>query len=1215
MADENEENGSWTAFPSLLPSLSTSQQEALEDAACAHYCGRYHDADVIFESRLPPSHTIPILALQHADMLSSSGREHQRIEVLENTLMTLSFEDEAEYSCLEMLLKMMLAEAKFFAFGHAPQEENARLLRSLRVQLRGRSLESLSDLEIRCITAYHEFVCTLETHTNFIGRSDQTIFEDRYRNKLFESKIDELRELLRILQAQQRWRFAPTLMQLVLKHTRKIAAPRATTTEAISLCSIIDGETHPGVKYGSIIVRRIAADILDETMPSLAVTLRQEIIETLEQLSDLSYSQWQDFCPIISSYMQKIEACSKEISEEQKLSMLRSLAEAAEERNDYQDANQLYLAWHDEAKAQLDELKDDDNSRPVALERLRRIQESLMYFHRGRTRCVYLWGAMLVNYLSNLYINYPVSSEMVHLINEFLYSYPDFSVPLLLERIYGLGVNATSNLGQDDKRGHFQSKHLEWTSNCPFWEAGSHGLTEQAILDPTQTLRKIHGERRDLITWGTNALQLLHLWVAHEWETGLLTTEEVKALFGPGLGNLPRGNVGEYLRELEINRFERCIFGTADEIKDHSAFLNQYRRLQDWALLEDRLPNQSSRLYAMSILLQSRIARITRYRGEDPDAIGRQQADINEVREQLSQLNALQTHQDDAAAQDYETKVISGAIRLTLFRSCLPNTVARGLISDNELQLRIIDCQRLVERYRNRGHTILEYRASTQLIRLIWQRHVHFQAPSETLLPVAEEANRAFTKIRKLILTKDASEDLVAEANLSKEFKHRDHFSYALLGSLTALDTYLAQYLTLQRTSLPVPQDLEERVWQNYDSFLSWSLRAKQSGFVDLLNLKSGIDEYVNVNGDIYRPFQSRPIDEPRWRTLIVESVDDSHQNARSLSSEGTRVEGKIATPHQMDDILQSLPDNVVILDFVNLKYPQSTATRIVAVIYKKGQMATILKIPKLEMSDIDKWVKEYIDEPQKRGLDPLSGSESGKSLEELGNLIRELTGPAEHLPSGHTLIICPTGSLNRVPVHAIPIGEGDSKKKLIERNPIVYCQSLTVLHWLWQRFANKPRPDDALKVKARVIHPMSDPWETKKQFMSPLWPIKDEDGAEFSSAFYAVLARQQEMKRKHCKLAEPPTTKGFSYFKLLSSCFGEVDEPAPDLRTAEIEDAKFLGDSMDMALAMQEAVVGLLHDPDRKEVIAPYHWATFAVNVFWLLPSRVIPKIDSSDH
>lgn len=137
--------GTWTAYPSLLPSLPPEERVALEDAACAHYCGRYQEASVIFDSRLPESHTKPLLALQRADMLAAQGLEHDRIKLLKQTLDTLP-DKEVALAPVRLLFTFMLADAEFWAFGK--MKDVVSLLPAVRKHLGSCGIDHLSDVEV-----------------------------------------------------------------------------------------------------------------------------------------------------------------------------------------------------------------------------------------------------------------------------------------------------------------------------------------------------------------------------------------------------------------------------------------------------------------------------------------------------------------------------------------------------------------------------------------------------------------------------------------------------------------------------------------------------------------------------------------------------------------------------------------------------------------------------------------------------------------------------------------------------------------------------------------------------------------------------------------------------------------------------------------------------------------------------------------------------------
>lgn len=161
----SQSRATWTAYPSLLPSLlQEEQQAALEEAAFAQYCGRYGDAHSIFNSRLPESSTMPILALQRADMLTTQGYEHERIDLLQAALNVLS-KAETALRPIRLLMEMMLADAQFWALGE--MRPALSLLPAVRNLLRTSGMEKLSDIEVISIAQLKIWDLTDRSHPSF----------------------------------------------------------------------------------------------------------------------------------------------------------------------------------------------------------------------------------------------------------------------------------------------------------------------------------------------------------------------------------------------------------------------------------------------------------------------------------------------------------------------------------------------------------------------------------------------------------------------------------------------------------------------------------------------------------------------------------------------------------------------------------------------------------------------------------------------------------------------------------------------------------------------------------------------------------------------------------------------------------------------------------------------------------------------------------------
>ena len=75
-----------SAYTSLYHALQPGHIIALEEAILAYTLGHFEDAEAIFEQRLPPSHTLPILALERSKVYETQGLHWKKVQLFEKAL-------------------------------------------------------------------------------------------------------------------------------------------------------------------------------------------------------------------------------------------------------------------------------------------------------------------------------------------------------------------------------------------------------------------------------------------------------------------------------------------------------------------------------------------------------------------------------------------------------------------------------------------------------------------------------------------------------------------------------------------------------------------------------------------------------------------------------------------------------------------------------------------------------------------------------------------------------------------------------------------------------------------------------------------------------------------------------------------------------------------------------------------------------------------------
>jgi len=94
-----------------------------------------------------------------------------------------------------------------------------------------------------------------------------------------------------------------------------------------------------------------------------------------------------------------------------------------------------------------------------------------------------------------------------------------------------------------------------------------------------------------------------------------------------------------------------------------------------------------------------------------------------------------------------------------------------------------------------------------------------------------------------------------------------------------------------------------------------------------------------------------------------------------------------MVTKQQINEMLQSLPNGVFIVDFLDLKY--SPTISFVAMIYRKGQLNFLINIPNMSIAKINKWVSENLAPKQEKQPGQLSDT---NALDKLGDYMDSLS-------------------------------------------------------------------------------------------------------------------------------------------------------------------------------------------------------------------------------
>ncbi|KAJ5764846.1 hypothetical protein N7520_004405 [Penicillium odoratum] len=1053
----NTANSKWTSYPCLLPTLEDSAQQNQFEAACyAQHCGRFEHATAIYSTDLPASQMKPILALQRADMLTLQGSEHARIDLLERALGRIPPDTETiNVARIRLLMNLMLADAEFWAEGLTEPAMISIAAVKEHFQEGNIGVQGLDDVQVRIIILFHQLAISLRRVSNLLGKTYDAIFTDSW----FDTAT-ELNRLRKQLHQENRLQAASQFLLLELEHTTS-GKLKETLVDAMSLCEELEQSGIAPLQVRAIGVKRKLYSMTKSEDKESSLWIESFFL--LSKIKPKAFPTWQACLPSLDLESTRYFVIRSERPPSAKVRMLLGLAAKAKQQLDYTQANHCYIEARNISHEWL-RTAQGQTEIDGAMRQLYDVHKIYQDFHENVSCMYYFAGSATVDYLHTLRLGHKYT-EMVKIARDFTDAHPNFAIPLYQERIHDARLTATRKLDLKREEKELKASYRPWLLKCPFWTAGA-GLSEEALLDPSFYVHEINNEASDTMSWGKNAVGLMLKWAAWEWDAKLLSWEHLRLLFGDKLGHrleAPRNPV-QVLKSKEIKSavnesllvaFDGWSDGVDGGLENTETFMTQYVRLKRWALLDKRPPSRGARIVALRTFLEACLFRLrdTMCSTEEKQPSPEQARKFEATTGLLNELRSLETATRDAISVDEEK---ASAVRITLVKSfARKDSGAAGLVTDDELIERLQDCSQLTIQARDARQPLRQYHFLCQRMRLIWQRHVQcsraLRDTVEEIMLRVNEAQDVFFSVRGQIVGLDAPDSLVASVKLADDFQFREHHNFALLGRLLSFNHYAKLYRNSENP------DFYNQAVSDVLNLAMWARRSKGAGFSDLLNLESQTQ---------------RAIEEAQQAELGSSPEVSSAIQQQMPHVLSPRYPEWVRVP-QFREMLNTLPPNTVIVDIINVPYVQGGPT-MYALVYRRQQMTNPpIPIPVLTMAGINIWVKKNlnVEEDDSKLINHLGNADAEAKLAELTGLLTPLltTLPQYAIQPGETIVFCPTGLLNRIPLHAIPTEEGGPP--LIERNPVVYCQSLTLLHWLYQKTVKAS--SNPHSPKAAVINPL----------------------------------------------------------------------------------------------------------------------------------------------
>ena len=916
--------------------------------------------------------------------------------------------------------------------------------------------------------------------SNFVKAEDETIFEESANRAL------EVRKLRESLVARTKYNRASTFMQLELTLVQGLEM-KASVGAALGLCRVIEQTQNEPLLFRSARLGRQLSGILINIIPQMGEQTSQHSAELLQQI----FPQMEAQCPGISFDLAVKLVRDSPSTESAKSRQYIDLSTVASKRRDFTRANQALIAARDAAQKNWHQCKTLPSGR-AALQHLHDVHTAYIDLHQRDTGMAFFESAGVADYLTTLSVHYKEYYTVLRIFEDFQGRNVDFGIPLQQERMFDLAATAAQKLALKEKLQRYSKQHFMWLKQCPFSDQWGK-LTDSALSDPDHYLRQIFGGADDPIEWGSNALQLILAWAMVEGEKGLLTTGALKELFGFALEDEQDHNLESFLQYIEDLDFEeaaRSLYGDPNEPTPSATFLDIMQRLRDWLNLPDRPPSQAARLDTAKIIMISRLHRHRLHLASKglPDP-----TDASEYSEEQKMLDDIEKLEDAVGGGfgDQSDRQKSSRIQTTLTKCYVPETVNKGLISDEELQSRIADCVGLVSKHANGGRQFLEYHCLLQQSRLQWQRYILFKSvPPDSILEILERAELLFNETRKQILTLDPADVFSATIDLTKEFMSQEHSKMGIMASFISFSENIAASQNAQRQGAP-DMELDDLAFHTYERFLKWTQRSKGRGLIDLLYFDVGLvqDLLETSSNDKGKPMASGL--EPDLASSVknihiveniplqdeAEKVEPSTSRVAPTMLSKDAIDDRIVSKAMINEMLSKVEDDVVLVDIINIAYLGEGGSQ--AILYRKNTTILPIPLPNLTLQAVERWVEKNLGTQEKPIRKPLCEEGYASALQELTPLLMPLFNPElpQSIKAKEVIIFCLTGALHRIPIHAVPI----NGVPLIESHPVAYCQSLTIMHRGYEAVCKSLRPIPGTESLA-IVPSYEKPWMSEAE-------------------------------------------------------------------------------------------------------------------------------------
>jgi CHAT domain len=934
--------------------------------------------------------------------------------------------------------------------------------------------------------------------SNWVNQLELTVFE------CFNGNVSaECAALSLSLRSQGRLAAAARMMVKQLSE-RDVSSVETLYRDAAAFCDELDATDLPALLYQSAYTRLSVIDYAPQGSSDLVDHCWSAIMVQLRNLAGVFGTNWSTFAPRLLMRLQINGLKQSSAAPAEVAAALVSIADRSIDGGDYVTATQALLGAVSASKT-LESEATDQNSADLLRENLMR----LLDLHRQTTKSLYFEVAPLLELLLLTDLKIKTHEVILNEVTEFDDRAPLFEVPVLCEGLYSAAMNAARETGQDELLETYDRAHDK---------AVRQSIPEEQV--PTgivQVITMIQKDCHDILDLGRNAIEIALMWAKEEYHSDMMTQSEWEELFGFYVLKEPeRHKRPAFLKFLEYVQQDYQNISKSFFDASREDWVVRFSRLRGWLMeSNDRIPGDSRCLVLSTIAdawvfkQRSDWAKQTHTDEENAGFSDHVLADIalaNEIRS-ISQEQAISM----VGLPKIIVKKDENVFRvISQIKANLPpgglNAVQSIEQSALALDQAIQDSEDVFQEYQKRQNYLGMFTILRRQAEFLWDKFARFKSTRpEDAIAVLSRAEKVYDEVRRKRSVPLAQYySITGKMQLLHKYDAGEFYDKAICWSRIASTVHHGSLLKLQKNPIAAAggeaarekrqsrlKELETTFRESYRQFVSWTQKSKSREIFDFLSIDSPIPRRLleECNQDLptadmirrERELIQKLAQSPLSQLLnIKEELDELRGEMRqhSLLKNVMRIrDGETINLRGITEMLEGLPNGVVLVDFIYVNDDKPLR----ALCYRKGLTYSPALMYDVSMDILTAWTKNLAKAPKM----PLGNVTSGRDcLSELTPILLPLFKVGRGSPNqnlgpvirpGDTIVFCATGVLHKLPLHAIPI----DSVPIIEKHPVVYCPSLTVLQHCLQMSKN-PQCKDSVP-RRLVLNPMPSYWDKAK--------------------------------------------------------------------------------------------------------------------------------------